>query len=169
MSDDPTLAMEVALELMLPKEKSYGPKTFRHDNPHLEHDKADRPHNPVLGGNKRAHGGDVARFENLHVWGYTAHDRESPIGQVVRRLNVNPRWKIRFSVGPDTPHHPMQASAIWTKEAMVQPNAVVCPQELGKTQACGTCALCWAEPMADTRILFLGHGGRGPRKKGPQS
>jgi hypothetical protein len=104
----------------------------------------------------------------LHVWGYTAHPRDSEIGNAIRTLNDlrSDRWAIRFSVAPEAPHAPMQAAAIWTKPATFDrdDDAIVCPQELGRTRTCGTCGLCWNPEAAHLRILFLGHGGRGPRE-----
>lgn len=100
----------------------------------------------------------------LHIWGYTAHGRETPIGRRIRQMNGarSERWQIRFSVAPEAPYAPMQAAAIWTKPAHtnLHDEAIVCPQELGKTQACASCALCWNPAAAHIRILFLGHGGR---------
>ena len=101
----------------------------------------------------------LKRYPNLHVYGYTAHPSDSEIGRLIGTLNANPRWKVRFSVALETTRTPMQAAVVWTRDDMAQPGGLVCPQELGKTATCGSCALCWAEPMADTRILFLGHGG----------
>jgi hypothetical protein len=106
-------------------------------------------------------------FPALHVWGYTAHPRDSEIGRLIAGMNDHrpDRWSIRFSVPTDVRWSPMQAATIWTPEEMHTPlDALVCPQELGKTQTCGTCALCWSPAMKDTRILFLGHGGRGHKK-----
>jgi hypothetical protein len=41
----------------------------------------------------------------LRVFGYTAHDRHSPIGRRIAMLNLlfSQRWVIRFSVPPDAP------------------------------------------------------------------
>lgn len=107
----------------------------------------------------------LARFPQLRVWGYTAHPEVSAIGRRIRTLNAGhpDRWSVRFSVAPDAALSPMQAAAVWTNDAM-RSEGVVCPQELGKTQTCGTCALCWNPNAAEKRILFLGHGGRGAKK-----
>lgn len=100
----------------------------------------------------------------LHVWGYTAHPRESEVGRLIRLMNgMRPeRWMVRLSVAPDAPDTAMQAVVIWEKSEMstTNPNALICPQELGKTATCGTCALCWSPEAAHLRILFMGHGRR---------
>jgi hypothetical protein len=109
----------------------------------------------------------------LHVWGYTAHPRESEIGRLIRSMNaMRPdRWMVRFSVPPWAQRYPMQASAIWDKPTTLTTtdDAVICPQEIGKTATCGTCALCWNPEAAHLRILFLGHGKvggvQGPKKR----
>lgn len=107
------------------------------------------------------------RFKALQVEGYTAHPRDSEIGQAIWKMNLNrpKRWQIRNSVPPDAPHEPMQVSTLW--DGANQPpegmNAILCPQELGKTATCGTCALCWSPAMHDKRVVFLGHGGRGKK------
>lgn len=100
----------------------------------------------------------------LHVYGYTAHGRETPIGDAIARLNARyrDRWAIRFSVEPDEAcmvDLPMQATTIWrTPEGWVVPEGIVCPMQLGATDCCGTCGLCWA-PAAEMKcIVFIGHG-----------
>lgn len=105
------------------------------------------------------------KFKALQIEGYTAHPRASEIGQAIWVMNLKrpKRWQVRNSVAIDAPYEPMQVSTLWDGANQPPPHmdALVCPQELGKTQTCGTCALCWSPTMADKRVLFLGHGGRG--------
>lgn len=109
------------------------------------------------------------QFKALHVWGYTAHPPASPIGQRIAALNASrpTRWQVRFSVAPEAAPKSMQAAVIWEKpeHTALHDGALVCPQELGKTQTCGTCGICWKPELAHVRILFLGHGGRGKKAK----
>ena len=104
------------------------------------------------------------QFGALQVEGYTAHPRDSEIGRAIHGMNLRRpmRWQIRNSVPLDAPWEPMQATTVWTAADMQDPGpaSLVCPQELGKTATCGTCALCWSPAMANTRIVFLGHGGQ---------
>ena len=105
------------------------------------------------------------KYRALQVEGYTAHPRDSEIGQAIWQMNLRrpKRWVIRNSVPMDAPHEPLQVSTLWDG-ANTPPagmDALVCPQELGKTQTCGTCALCWSPAMQNKRVVFLGHGGRG--------
>lgn len=104
------------------------------------------------------------RFPALRVWGYTAHGRESPIGRLIRVLNATrpARWQIRFSVSWAAPHGPMQAAVLWEKPGPgLRDGMIVCPQELGKVQTCGACGICWKPELANVRVGFLAHGGRG--------
>lgn len=107
------------------------------------------------------------RFKALQIEGYTAHPRTSEIGQAIWAMNLRrpKRWVIRNSVPMDAPAEPLQVSTLW--DGAISPpehlDALVCPQELGKTQTCGTCALCWSPAMREKRVVFLGHGGRGKK------
>lgn len=105
------------------------------------------------------------KYRALQIEGYTAHPRTSEIGQAIWKMNLRRprRWQIRNSVALDAPYEPMQVATLWDGAATPPPDmeAIVCPQELGKTATCGTCALCWSPAMFDKRVLFLGHGGRG--------
>ena len=107
------------------------------------------------------------KYRALQVEGYTAHPRTSEIGQAIWKMNLRRpmRWQIRNSVALDAPYEPMQVATLWDGAKSPPPHmdAVVCPQELGKTAACSTCALCWSPAMHDKRVLFLGHGGRGKK------
>lgn len=109
------------------------------------------------------------RFRQLHVWGYTAHAYESDVGKLIRALNEDrpTRWQVRFSVDPEVVRFPMQAAAVWEKpeRTALHDGQLVCPQELGKTQTCGTCGICFKPELSHVRILFLGHGGRGHKSK----
>lgn len=106
-------------------------------------------------------------FPALHVEGYTAHPRHGEIGSIIATMNARhpERWQIRNSVSPDTPYAPMQVTTLWEKPASnafdPETKTMVCPQELGKTQTCGTCGICWKPELNHVRVAFLGHGGRG--------
>jgi hypothetical protein len=98
----------------------------------------------------------------LHVWGFTAHLRESVIGQVIAELNASDRWHVRFSVAVDAPYAPDQVTTVWEKPARTsfdpKTNSMVCPQEIGNTNHCVTCGICWKPELSHVRILFYGHG-----------
>lgn len=92
-------------------------------------------------------------FPALHVFGFTArHDDGDETATALKALVAEqwPRFAIRFSNAPRsdcstiTLEHPVQKPA----------DAIICPQQLGKTAACATCALCW---QSTKRIAFLQH------------
>lgn len=86
----------------------------------------------------------------LHVWGYTAWRQSTPLGLAIAALGKRfpDRWFIRVS----------RRRAIGTGIEAVgeeSPGAIVCPAQTGRTQNCGTCALCWSTRRP---IVFHDHG-----------
>lgn len=106
----------------------------------------------------------VDEIPELHVWGYTARPVDGLIGKEIMAMNVRrpDRWQVRFSVAENTPHAPMQVATTWTKpdryayDAMTE--SLICPQEIGKTEHCTTCGICWNQKLAHVRVRFMGHG-----------
>lgn len=95
----------------------------------------------------------IERFPNLHVFGFSARiDLDDPIAIALAAVIVDhwPRFAIRLSNAPYrvgttvSIEHPLQKPV----------DAIVCPQQTGRTASCGTCALCWS---TDRRIAFLRH------------
>jgi hypothetical protein len=78
------------------------------------------------------------RFPALHVFGFTAHDRDSQIGSLLYAIAVAEweRFAIRFS-GLDGP---MFGSQLVPD---VDPKAIPCPAQTEATDCCATCGLCW--------------------------
>lgn len=89
-------------------------------------------------------------YPALHIFGYTARDPQSDIGQVVcQMLGVWPeRFHVRFSgwSGPK--------NGAVVVDSAEQAEHIVCPAQTGKTDCCATCALCW---HSDRTIAFLRH------------
>jgi len=91
----------------------------------------------------------------LHVWGYSArHDKDDPIAAALVAL-VKKQWSrfaVRFSNAPmpfalpatTTVEHPLQ----------VPTGSVLCPEQIGRTESCSTCGLCWATTK---RVAFIQH------------
>jgi hypothetical protein len=108
----------------------------------------------------------------MRVWGYTAHQRGTEIGDRVIQMNDEfpNRWVFRTSVHPEAPLGPWQATTTWTKPEHVSAKGyrgaggTVCPAEVGGAECCATCGLCFHPKSANTRITFLGHGGHRGRK-----
>lgn len=81
----------------------------------------------------------VERFEQMRVFGYTAHPPASAVGKAVMRVNRRfaDRCRIRFS-----------GTALAGFGALVVERAedsrhVLCPYETGRVADCATCGLCW--------------------------
>ncbi len=89
-------------------------------------------------------------YPALHVFGYTARDPESDIGQVLSGLigERGDRFAVRFS-GWDGPI----GGSVVIAEGEPTPH-VICPAQSKKTDCCATCALCW---QSDRTIAFLRH------------
>jgi hypothetical protein len=97
----------------------------------------------------------MIEVERLRVWGYSARiDEHDPIAAALTAL-ARDRWDrfaVRFSDAPlslavpttVSIEHPFQAPA----------DAIVCLEQLGKTESCSTCALCW---QSRRRIAFVQH------------
>lgn len=96
----------------------------------------------------------LERHAALHVFGYTARvDVDNDI--IARSLATLvkqywPRFAVRFSDG---------ATDHWTTVSIEYPGhapagAIVCPEQLGQTESCSTCGLCWT---TDKPIAFITH------------
>ena len=98
----------------------------------------------------------LERHSALHVWGYTARwqVKDDPIAAAIVSLVERDwdRFAIRFSNAPS----PFEASATISIEHpyQVPADAILCPEQVGKTESCSTCALCW---QSKRRVAFLQH------------
>lgn len=89
---------------------------------------------------------------NLACFGYTAWKPWDDIGGAIVRVKAEfgRRFAIRWSDGfcAEDAAFPIFAP----KDC--PPNAFICPEQTGKTQACATCGLCW---NTDKNVAFLEH------------
>jgi hypothetical protein len=92
----------------------------------------------------------------LHIWGYSArHDKDDPIAAALVAL-VERQWgrfAMRFSNAPV----PFATPATITVEHPFQvpdDGTILCPEQVGKTESCSTCGLCW---QSRRRLAFLQH------------
>ncbi len=99
----------------------------------------------------------LERHSALHVWGYTARwqVKDDPIAAALVALVQRywDRFAIRFSNAP----FPFAAcpTTITVETCHQKPaDAILCPEQVGKTESCSTCALCW---QTKRRIAFLQH------------
>jgi hypothetical protein len=94
----------------------------------------------------------LKRHSGLHVYGYTAR-QDDDIADALRSLAAEVGWSrfaMRFSNAPTT-----RRSTVTIEHVGQKPDdAIVCPEQIGKTESCTTCALCWA---TEKRIAFVQH------------
>jgi hypothetical protein len=96
----------------------------------------------------------LEEFPALHVYGYSAWQPGTPIGDAVAAL-AKGRWDrfaVRTSNGPGS-----QRTTQTIYDATLSGTAeggIVCPVQTGKTECCATCALCW---QTERKIVFLAH------------
>ena len=96
----------------------------------------------------------LGRHPALNVYGYSArHDTGDPIATALASLAADTGWDrfaMRFSNAPRSTRstvsveHPYQAPR----------DAIVCPEQIGRTESCSTCGLCW---QSEKRIAFVQH------------
>lgn len=97
----------------------------------------------------------LRRVRTMVVFGFTAHidNARDPIAReiaatravmwnrfAIRGSNANSKTRSTISI-----EHPVQ---------LTESDTIVCPEQLGKTESCSTCALCW---QTERRIAFLQH------------
>lgn len=83
----------------------------------------------------------LEQHPELRIYGYTHRLRDSAIGKQITRLNKAGAW-VRWS------------DAGGEMSANVAGEGIQCPQEVGKTESCLTCGLCWQTTRA---IAFKPH------------
>jgi hypothetical protein len=99
----------------------------------------------------------LERHSALHIWGYSARSQtdSDPIAAVLVSL-VERHWD-RFAVRLSNAPAPVATcpTTITVETCYQKPtDAIVCPEQVGKTESCSTCALCW---QTRRRIAFLQH------------
>ncbi len=93
----------------------------------------------------------LAQHSALHVFGYTARQTGTPIGDMIAHLRRDQwdRFAVRTSGATNGPR------AIVVETANDAPaGTIMCPAQVGKTKNCSTCGLCWASQKP---IAFLRH------------
>ena len=76
----------------------------------------------------------VLEHRGLHIFGFTQWPRDSEIGRAVQAINdADPgRAWVRFS------------NAGGEMSANVEGEGIPCPEQIGRTDSCMTCGLCWS-------------------------
>ena len=95
----------------------------------------------------------IVQFPALRVFGFSARwERSDPIARALVELVLAgwPRFAIRFSNAPVD-----ECSTVSIEHSGQAPaDAIICPQQIGRTKSCGTCGLCW---HTKRRIAFIQH------------
>ena len=87
--------------------------------------------------------------ELLNIYGYTRNHPNKPLGYALKllRKQYGERFAIRFSNYPDDP---MSAQS-----EHVSTDGIECPHQLGLSESCGDCTLCWT--MLTKPVIFYDH------------
>lgn len=99
----------------------------------------------------------LSRFPALHVFGYSAREPDTAIGQAVFKL-AHERWE-RFAIRQSNGKSKFRSTSV-RPSSDPKPNpreALDCPAETAKPSkgvCCGSCALCWT---TNKRITFIEH------------
>lgn len=96
----------------------------------------------------------IEHIPQLHAFGFSARwdYQRDPIAKALVDL-VLARWDrfaIRFSNAPVDECSTVSIEHPYQKPA----DALICPQQMGKTATCSTCALCW---QSKRRVAFVQH------------
>jgi hypothetical protein len=93
----------------------------------------------------------LRRWPRLNIFGYTAWQPDTDIGRFVGLVaaKFGRRFSIRYSDGPEATFR-----TVSVKAAPDAGDAIVCPAQTGRSDCCGTCALCWSTSRP---IAFLEH------------
>jgi hypothetical protein len=96
----------------------------------------------------------LAQHPALHIWGYTAH-LDDPIAAALAALieHHGDRFAMRFSNAP-LPFAAGPTTITIESKRQKPAAAILCPEQLGLTESCSTCGLCW---QTKKPIAFLQH------------
>lgn len=94
----------------------------------------------------------VGLYPELRVFGYTAHQPGTPIGDYLTKLR-DQVWD-RFAIRTSNSAGLRGAWVAESPDAAAGSNSIPCPAQTSKTSSCGTCALCWGTTRP---IVFLEH------------
>jgi hypothetical protein len=94
----------------------------------------------------------LEQHPRLACFGYTARMPHTPIGAELEQLREDypTRFAIRYSNGG----YETLSTVPIRREIDAPVNAIICPEQTGRTTACATCALCWT---TERNIAFLEH------------
>ncbi len=94
----------------------------------------------------------LERHPGLHVFGYTAR-ADDVIADALRALARDAGWS-RFAMRFSNSTFPLRSTITIESVRQKPADSFVCPEQIGRTESCSTCALCWS---TEKRVAFLQH------------
>ena len=102
----------------------------------------------------------LAKYPKMTIYGYTARDIGTPIGDALKDLRA--LRPLQFWIRISKSEAFSEGETIYAaKEGTV---GIVCPEQTGKTTSCLTCGLCWS---IKSTIIFLDHDKKNKASKVP--
>ena len=92
------------------------------------------------------------KFPKLCLFGYTANQLDTKIGNAIRILNLRfaERCVIRYSWSKDS----NGIGELYAAEESFEGNSFDCPEQTGKAKSCAACGLCWTSTKT---VRFTSH------------
>lgn len=90
--------------------------------------------------------------ERLAIYGYTARQQTDPIGRSI--AGVKRRFGARFAIRWSDGGRKRDCTVSIHRPSDSPDGAIVCPEQIGLSEACGKCGLCW---NTDKNIAFVEH------------
>lgn len=96
----------------------------------------------------------LEQYDALHCFGFSARSNpDDPIGAALHAL-VRENWE-RFAIRVSDGEPSDGPCTISIRSPKYKPSdAIICPEQMGQTESCSTCALCW---QTQRRIAFIQH------------
>jgi hypothetical protein len=94
----------------------------------------------------------LERHPGLHVFGYTARTDDA-IADALRALARDAGWS-RFAMRVSNGPFPLRSTVTIESVRQRPADSIVCPEQVGRTESCSTCGLCW---QTERRIAFVQH------------
>lgn len=96
----------------------------------------------------------LIQYPMMRIYGYSARMPGDPIYKELWLLNIrfSERVKIRFSHSKG--YDSIDPFTIYSGTDKMEFDSIICPEQLGKTESCATCGLCWGVKKS---IKFLTH------------
>ncbi len=94
----------------------------------------------------------LTKYDRLAVFGYTAYSNRTAIGLAIEKIRKSFGFRFSIRVSND------ESSSQWATRTTVHPfnskEAIQCPEQIGLTDGCGKCGLCW---NTNRNIAFMQH------------